>query len=129
LRGALRHRPAPVAPCRGTRHGSCCFASAAPASVAESKKKRSWSRDARRRWESMVKCPCLYSTAAPICRADLESMHVPPLVHLNRFCLTEHYRPCVPYRPFLELLPPEPGRWPVQGPGNGPPTAEEPALQ
>ena len=63
----------------------------------------------------MVKCPCLYSTAAPICRADMESMRIPPVVHLNRYCLTEHYRRCDLYRRFLETLAHEPGRWRVQG--------------
>ena len=67
----------------------------------------------------MVKCPCLYSTAAPICRADTESMRVPPVVHLNRFCLTERYRRCDLYRRFLETLAHEPERWRVQGPGSG----------
>ena len=76
----------------------------------------------------MVKCPCLYSTAAPICRADLESMHVPPLVHLNRFRLTEHYRRCDLYRRFLEMLTHEPGRWRVQGPGNGAATGDDAGL-
>ena len=76
----------------------------------------------------MVKCPCLYSTAAPICRADTESMRVPPVVHLNRFCLTERYRRCDLYRRFLETLAHEPERWRVQGPGNGAATGDDAGL-
>src|SRR5256885_16339123 len=57
------------------------------------------------------RCPCLNSGAAPICRADPESMQIPPTVHLNRFCLTEHYRRCDLYRRFLEILAEKPEKW------------------
>ena len=58
-----------------------------------------------------MKCPCLYSSVAPICRADTESMRIPPTVHLNRFCLSEHYRRCDLYRRFLGILAEKPENW------------------
>src|SRR5437899_9551816 len=69
--------------------------------------------------KSPVKCPCLYSSVAPICRADTESMRIPPTVHLNRFCLTEHYRRCDLYRRFLEILAEKRERWRAQGASRG----------
>ena len=38
-------------------------------------------------------------------------MRIPPTVHLNRFCLTEHYRRCDLYRRFLEILAEKPEKW------------------
>ena len=58
-----------------------------------------------------MKCPCLYSSVAPICRVDTESMRIPPTVHLNRFCLSEHYRRCDLYRRFLGILAEKPEKW------------------
>ena len=72
----------------------------------------------------MVKCPCLYSAVTPICRADTESMRIPSAGHLNRFCLTEHYRRCELYRRFLGMLAEKPERWRVQGASREEPAGE-----
>lgn len=58
-----------------------------------------------------MKCPCLYSEVAPICRAETVAMHVPSSSHLNRFCVTEHYRRCDLFRQFLTELSETPERW------------------
>ena len=42
-------------------------------------------------------------------------MRIPSAAHLNRFCLTEHYRRCDLYRRFLGMLAEKPERWRVQG--------------
>ena len=54
-------------------------------------------------------CPCLYSDAAPICRADLKALHVPLRAHLDRFCRRPRYRRCDLYRAWLETLRASPG--------------------
>jgi len=42
-------------------------------------------------------------------------MRIPSAAHLNRFCLTEHYRRCDLYRRFLGMLAEKPERWRAQG--------------
>jgi len=72
----------------------------------------------------VVKCSCLYSAVAPICRADTESMRIPPAGHLNRFCLTEQYRRCDLYRRFLGMLAERPNRWRARGASGETPAGE-----
>jgi len=50
-----------------------------------------------------MKCPCLYSSIAPICSADTETMRVPTSEQLARGCLTEQHRRCEIFRRFLGL--------------------------
>ena len=49
-------------------------------------------------------CPCLFSDGAPLCRADLKYLHVPPRAHLARYCRQPRYRQCPLYRTWLETL-------------------------
>ena len=51
-----------------------------------------------------------------------------PVVRLNRFCLSEHYRRCDLYRRFLDTLAHEPERWRLQGPRSGTPTGDDAGL-
>jgi hypothetical protein len=60
-------------------------------------------------------CPCLYSDDAPICRADLKYLHIPPRSHLARYCRRPGYRECSLYRTWLETL----GKAPDRSNGNG----------
>ena len=50
-----------------------------------------------------MKCPCLYSSIAPICSADTETMRIPTPDQLARGCLTEQHRRCEIFRRFLGL--------------------------
>src|SRR6516165_11533753 len=63
------------------------------------------------RRRATVKCPCLYSDAAPICRAEGDAMRIPSAEQLARYCLTPHYRRCDVYRGFLAALAKRPERW------------------
>lgn len=56
-------------------------------------------------------CPCLYSDDAPLCRADLKCLHVPPRSHLARYCRQPEYRRCALYRAWLSTLEAAPDRW------------------
>jgi len=56
-------------------------------------------------------CPCLFSDDAPLCRADLKYLHVPPRSHLARYCRQPQYRQCPLYRAWLETLREAPDRW------------------
>ena len=58
-----------------------------------------------------VKCPCLYSDAAPICRAEGDAMRIPSAEQLASHCLTSHYRRCDVFRRFLIALAERPERW------------------
>jgi hypothetical protein len=58
-----------------------------------------------------VKCPCLYSDAAPICRAEGDAMRIPSAEQLVSHCLTAHYRRCEVFRRFLVALAERPERW------------------
>ena len=49
-------------------------------------------------------CPCLYSAEAPLCRADLEALHVPPRAYLETFCRRPRHRKCPLYRTWLHTL-------------------------
>ena len=50
-----------------------------------------------------MKCPCLYSSVAPICSADTETMRIPTPDQLARGCLTDQHRRCEIFRRFLGL--------------------------
>lgn len=63
-----------------------------------------------------MKCPCLYSEAAPICRADMDAMRVPSPGQMSRFCTTDQYRRCDMFRSFLGQLSTKPERWRVSAP-------------
>lgn len=63
-----------------------------------------------------MKCPCLYSEQAPICRGDAEAMRVPAAEHLARFCLTDQYRRCAIFRVFLGTMVAQPSRWRSESP-------------
>jgi hypothetical protein len=58
-----------------------------------------------------VMCPCLYSDAAPICRAEIDAMRIPSAEHLASYCLTAQYRRCHVFRSFLSALAERPERW------------------
>ena len=58
-----------------------------------------------------MKCPCLYSDAAPMCRAEGDALRIPSAEHLASHCLTPHYRRCEVYRRFLTTLAERPERW------------------
>jgi len=58
-----------------------------------------------------VKCPCLYSDAAPICRAEGDALRIPSAEHLASHCLRAQYRRCEVYRRFLTALAERPERW------------------
>ena len=58
-----------------------------------------------------MKCPCLFSTVAPICRADTEAMRIPSVDHRNRFCLCDQHRRCDLFRRFLRNLAAKPDQW------------------
>ena len=58
-----------------------------------------------------VKCPCLYSDAAPICRAEGDAIRIPAAEELAAYCLTPHYRRCEVFRRFLVALAERPERW------------------
>lgn len=58
-----------------------------------------------------MKCPCLYSDAAPICRAEGDAMRIPSAEQLASHCQTAHYRRCDVYRRFLVALAERPERW------------------
>jgi Flp pilus assembly pilin Flp len=49
-------------------------------------------------------CPCLYSADAPLCRADLEALHVPPRAYLETVCRRTRHRKCPLYRTWLQTL-------------------------
>ena len=53
------------------------------------------------RHRGSVKCPCLYSEEAPICRADAEAMRIPATEHLVGFCLSGSHRRCTIFREFV----------------------------
>jgi hypothetical protein len=78
-----------------------------------------------------MKCPCLHSEAAPICRADTEAMRIPPAERLTRYCLSEHYRRCERFRSFLAKLVTTPERWRSESPAeprNAPATLNDPKV-
>ena len=58
-----------------------------------------------------MKCPCLYSDAAPICRAEGDAMRIPSAEQLVSHCLTAQYRRCDVFRRFLTALSERPERW------------------
>ena len=58
-----------------------------------------------------MKCPCLYSDAAPMCRAEGDGMRIPAAEELAAYCLTAHYRRCEVFRRFLVALAERPERW------------------
>jgi hypothetical protein len=58
-----------------------------------------------------VKCPCLYSDAAPMCRAEGEALRIPSSEQLASYCLTARYRRCELFRRFLVSLGERPERW------------------
>jgi hypothetical protein len=58
-----------------------------------------------------VKCPCLYSDAAPICRAEGDAMWIPSAEQVASYCLTAQYRRCDVFRRFLVALAERPERW------------------
>jgi len=58
-----------------------------------------------------VKCPCLYSTAVPLCRADTEGIFIPGTEHQARFCLHEGHRRCEVFRRYLDILVERPEQW------------------
>ena len=58
-----------------------------------------------------MKCPCLYSDAAPICRAEGDAMRIPSAEQLAGHCMTTQYRRCDVFRRFLSLLAERPERW------------------
>ena len=58
-----------------------------------------------------MKCPCLYSDAAPICRAEGDGMRIPAAEELATYCLTAQYRRCEVFRRFLVALTERPERW------------------
>ena len=53
---------------------------------------------------SLQGCPCLYSAEAPLCRADLEALHVPPRAYLETVCRRTRHRKCPLYRTWLQTL-------------------------
>lgn len=58
-----------------------------------------------------MKCPCLYSDAAPMCRAEGDALRIPSAEQLATHCLTAQYRRCDVYRRFLTALAERPERW------------------
>ena len=56
-------------------------------------------------------CPCLYSDDAPLCRAELQCLHVPPRSHLERYCSRPEYRRCALYRAWLATIEVAPDGW------------------
>lgn len=58
-----------------------------------------------------VRCPCLYSDAAPICRADAGALLVPSAEQLARYCRTSRYRRCDTFKGFIGALAQQPERW------------------
>ena len=50
-----------------------------------------------------VKCPCLYSDVAPICRAEMMALRIPSPEQLARFCTTGRHQRCELYRRFLGI--------------------------
>ena len=58
-----------------------------------------------------MKCPCLYSDAAPMCRAEGDALRIPSAEQLASHCLTAQYRRCEVYRRFLTALAERPERW------------------
>ena len=49
-------------------------------------------------------CPCLHSDEAPLCRADLKALHVPPRAYLEDVCSRPRHRKCPLYRAWLQTL-------------------------
>jgi hypothetical protein len=74
-----------------------------------------WNRE-ENAWEgsaARVKCPCLYSDVAPICRAETMALRIPSPEQLARFCTTGRHQRCDLYRRFLGITivkPVRPGR-------------------
>jgi hypothetical protein len=58
-----------------------------------------------------VKCPCLYSDAAPMCRAEGDALRIPSPEQLASHCLSTQYRRCEVFRSFLTSLAERPERW------------------
>jgi len=65
-----------------------------------------------------VKCPCLFSAVAPICRADTDAMRIPSVEHRNRFCLCDQHRRCDLFRRFLRNLAAKPDQWRARVPAD-----------
>ena len=58
-----------------------------------------------------MKCPCLYSDAVPMCRAEGDALRIPSAEQLASHCLTAQYRRCDVFRRFLTALSERPERW------------------